>query len=329
VTYSTNQELINLKFTIANNETQMTPLLEFKNLKELMTKLGDEKVCRQYMEQMRWGSEPFCPHCNSTKPYRLKDGKAFRCSNKECKKDFSVTVGTIFENSKIALSTWLAAIYVLTGHKKGISSHQLARDLGVTQKTAWFLNHRIRLIMDVPEPEPLDNVVEIDETYVGGKFGNMNKGRRKKWQESGKDNKIAVMGLLERDGKAKLRVIGDSTFKDVIRKNVDKSATLYTDSHSGYELLGQEYAGHEAVNHSIEEYRRGDAYTNSVEGFFSLFKRMIHGTYHHISPKHLHRYCSELTHRFNSRKIKDADRFRMTISNVEGRLKYKNLIKND
>lgn len=303
----------------------MTQLLEFKNLQELMTKLGDEKVCREYMENMRWGGEPFCPHCNSTKPYKLKDGKTYRCSSRLCKKDFTVTVGTIFENSKVKLSTWLAAIYILTGHKKGISSLQLSRFLGVTQKTAWFINHRVRHIMGIPD-EPLDDVVEVDETYVGGKFANMNRGRRKKWQESGKDNKTAVMGLLQRDGKAKLEVIGDRSFKEVVKENVNPTATVYTDAHPGYELLGQDFASHEAVNHSISEYKRGLVYTNSIEGFFSLFKRIIHGTYHYISPKHLHRYCAETTYRFNSRKVKDADRFKVTISNVEGRLKYKNLI---
>jgi len=304
----------------------MTQLTEFKNLKELMLHLSDEDVCRSYMEQMRWGGSPFCPHCSSTKPYKLKGGKAYRCSNKSCKKDFSVTVGTIFENSKVKLSTWLSAIYLLTGHKKGISSHQLARDLGVTQKTAWFINHRVRLIMGDPNPEPLDNIVEVDETYVGGKFENMNRGRRKKWQESGKDNKTAVMGLLQRDGKAKLTVIGKNSFKDVVRENVSTTATVYTDSHLGYIGLGNEFAGHDAVNHSIKEYKRGLVYTNSIEGFFSIFKRTIFGTYHQVSPKHLHRYCAETAYRFNFRKITDADRFRHTISNVEGRLKYKNLI---
>ena len=304
----------------------MTPLLEFKNLKELMLQLGDESVCRDYMEQMRWGGTPFCPHCNSTKPYKFKDGKGYRCSNKTCKKDFSITVGTIFENSKVKLSTWLAAVYLLTGHKKGISSHQLARDLGITQKTAWFINHRVRLIMGDQSPEPLENIVEIDETYVGGKFDNMNRARRKKWQESGKDNKTAVMGLLQRDGKAKLTAIGKNSFKEVVRENVSPKATVYTDAHLGYIGLEQEFAGHEAVNHSIKEYKRGLVYTNSIEGFFSIFKRTIFGIYHQVSPKHLHRYCAETAYRFNFRKITDAERFRHTISNVEGRLKYKNLI---
>jgi hypothetical protein len=304
----------------------MTQLLQFKNLKELMTQLHSEDLCRAYMEQMRWNGEPFCPHCNGTKPYKLKDGKTYRCREKTCKVDFTVTTKTVFENSKVKLSTWLAALFILSAHKKGLSSHQLARDLGVTQKTAWFIGHRLRFIMTDPEPPNLDNMVEVDETYVGGKVANMSRGRRKKWQESNKDNKVAVMGLVERDGKAKLTVIGGRTFKEVIRENVNKSATIYTDAHLGYELLANEFAGHEAVNHSIFEFKRGDAYTNTVEGFFSLFKRTIHGTYHAISPKHLHRYCTETTYRFNSRKIKDADRFRIAISNVEGRLKYKNLI---
>lgn len=240
----------------------MTQLTQFKSLKDLMTQLGDESVCRAYMEQMRWSGKPVCPHCGHTKPYRLKDGKNFRCSARTCRKDFSVTVGTVFENSKVKLSTWLAALYLLTGHKKGISSHQLARDLGVTQKTAWFINHRLRVILGDNDPEPLTNTVEVDETYVGGKFDNMNRKRRKKWQESGKDNKTAVMGLLERDGRARLTVIGRNSFKDVVRENVAPSAVVMTDSHMGYIGLGAEYAGHEAVNHSIKEYKRGIAYTN-------------------------------------------------------------------
>lgn len=306
----------------------MTPIFEFKNLRELMNKLGDENKAREYMEQMRWGGSPICPHCNHNKPYRLKNGKTFRCSSKTCRKDFTVLVGTIFENTKIKLSIWIGALFILTGHKKGISSHQLARDLGITQKSAWFVNHRLRLIMGDPDPEPLINIVETDETYVGAKFEKMNRATRKKWQESGQDNKTAVMGLLQRDGKARLTVIGASSFKDVVRDNVSTSAIVITDSHLSYVGLGAEFAGHETVNHSIQEYKNGIACTNGVEGFFSIFKRTIYGTYHSVSPKHLHRYCTETTYRFNSRKIKDADRFKQAISNVEGRLKYKNLIEN-
>lgn len=300
---------------------------QFKNLREMMAAYSDENVCREYMEQMRWGGNPTCPFCGMNNPYRLKNGKTFRCRDKECKKDFTVTVGTIFENSKVKLSVWMAAMYLITGHKKGVSSLQLSRDLGITQKTAWFVLHRVRLLMNDPEPDvPLDNIVEVDETYVGGKFENMNRKRLKHHRETGKDNKTAVMGLLERDGKARLTVIGNNTFKDVIRNNVAPTAEIMTDSHLSYTGLANEFKAHEAVNHNIKEFKRGIAYTNSVEGFFSLFKRTIFGTYHQVSPKHLHRYCAESTYRFNSRKISDADRFQFALSNTKGRLTYKQLI---
>ncbi len=290
-----------------------------------MAQLGNEEACRAYMEQMRWGGKPVCPHCGHSRPYRLKDGKNFRCSAKTCKKDFSVTVGTVFENSKVKLSTWLAALFLLTGHKKGISSHQLARDLGVTQKTGWFILHRLRHIMGDPDPQPLSGVVEVDETYVGGSIPKMSRKRRKKWQEAGHDNKVPVMGLIERDGRAKLTIIGKNTFKDVVRENVDNSASVMTDTHIGYVGLSQEYQSHQSVNHSQGEYRRGEVHTNTIEGFFSLFKRTIFGTYHAISPKHLHRYCAESSYRFNFRKVTDADRFTFTLTNLQGRIKYKDL----
>lgn len=176
---------------------------QFKNLREMMAAYSDEQVCRDYMEQMRWGGNPTCPFCGMNKPYKKKDGTTYRCRIATCKKDFTVTVGTVFENSKVKLSVWMAALYLCTAHKKGVSSHQLARNLGITQKTAWFVLHRVRLLMGDPEPDvAMDNVVEVDETYVGGKWDKMTRARRKKHQESGKDNKVAVMGLLERDGKA-------------------------------------------------------------------------------------------------------------------------------
>ena len=301
-------------------------MLEFKNYKELMSKLSDEKVCRDAMEQWRWNGNPVCPHCNGEKPYKLKDGKTYRCREKTCRKDFTVTVGTIFENSKIPLSTWIASIFVITAHKKGISSLQLGRDLGITQKSAWFVLHRIRHIMGEPEPEPLDNIVEVDETYVGGKFANMNRGRRKYFQENDIDNKVAVMGLLERDGKATLTVIGENTFKDVVRANVKPNAILMTDTHLSYQGLNMEYAAHHTVNHSQMEFKNGIAYTNTVEGFFSSLKRSIFGIYHQVSPKHLNKYCGETSYRYNTRKVTDKERFAQTMCNVEGRLRYNTLI---
>ena len=300
---------------------------EFKNLREMMAAYSDEDKCRAYMEHMSWGGNPTCPFCGMHKPYKLKDGKTYRCRESQCKRNFTVTVGTVFEDSKVKLSVWMAALYLCTTHKKGVSSHQLARNLGITQKTAWFVLHRVRLLMGDPEPDvAMDNVVEVDETYVGGKWDKMTRARRKKHQESGKDNKVAVMGLLERDGKAKLTLIGENTFKDVVRQHVAPSAVVITDAHSGYIGLNQEYQAHEAVNHLAQEFRRGIAYTNSVEGFFSVFKRTIFGTYHQVSPKHLHRYCAETSYRFNSRKMTDAERFEMAISHSQGRLTYNQLI---
>lgn len=299
---------------------------QFKTLKEVITHFADQKTCLAYLEEQLWKGSPVCPHCGSQKVYRLADGKQFKCGNKKtCDRKFNVLTGTIYENTKIPLSTWFAAIYLLTAHKKGISSYQLARDLGVTQKTGWFLLHRIRLIMGEPNPEPLDCVVEVDETYVGGKFENMNRGRRKKWQQSGKNNKTPVMGLVQRDGKAKLKVIGQDTFKDMVRQHVDTAAVVVTDSHLSYVGLDEEYERHEAVNHSIQEYKRGEFYTNTVEGFFSIFKRGIYGIYHQVSAKHLHRYCDEFANRYNTRKIKDAERFKETLQQSKGRLKYHEL----
>lgn len=299
--------------------------MEFKNLKELMTYLSDVKVCRAYYAQLRWGGNPVCAHCNASEPYLLKNGK-YRCKSKDCKKDFSITKGTIFEKSKISLAAWMGAIFVLSGHKKGISSLQLGRDLGVTQKTAWFMLHRIRHIMGDPDPEPLTNIVEVDETYVGGSFANMNRGKRKFMQENNLDNKVAVMGLLERDGKARLTIIGANTFKEVIKENVEPEATLMTDSHLSYQGLALEYAGHGVVNHKESQYRNGIAYTNTVEGFFSSLKRSIYGIYHSVSPKHLQKYCEETSYRYNTRKQTDKDRFVSTLKNTEGRLTYKTLI---
>jgi len=292
-----------------------------------MNYLSDNKRCREYYALLRWGGNPICPHCNAVKPYLLKSGK-YRCSSKTCKMDFSVVKGTIFEKSKIPLATWMGAVYLLSGHKKGISSLQLGRDLGVSPKTAWFLLHRIRHIMGDPDPEPLDaSFVEVAETWVGGKFGNMHGKKRKKFQDLGIDNKLPVMGLLERDGKARLTVIGEKSFKDVVRENVNTNAVLITDTHLSYQGLSNEYSAHWTINHSQGEYKNGVIYTNTVEGFFSSLKRSIYGIYHSVSPKHLQRYCEETSFRYNTRKMTDKERFLSTMQMAEGhRLTYNSLI---
>lgn len=301
----------------------------FKNLKELISRYSDDTVCRAYLEEIRWAGNPVCPHCGQRKPYKLKDGKSYRCSARTCRKDFTVTVGLIFENSKIPLSTWFAAIYLVTAHKKGISSHQLARDLGTTQKTAWFLNHRIRETFTNDVNSSFDNIVEIDETYVGGQWKNMTKSKRALYSNtrSWADTKVPVMGMVQRDGKASLKVMKQKdAFLPLVNTHVRPTAVVVTDGHVKYNGIEDTHRGHIVVNHSNDEYVNGIYHTNTVEGFFSMLKRGVFGIYHHVSPKHLHRYCEEFAYRYNSRNVKDNERFVRTLQQSNGRLKYQQLI---
>ncbi|MEP7377027.1 MAG: IS1595 family transposase [Chitinophagaceae bacterium] len=307
----------------------------FNNLRELILSMPDEKVCKKYLADQRWeGGKAICPYCGYGKCYHIENGKRYKCGSKECYKKFSVITGTVFEASNIPLVKWFTAIYLIASHKKGISSYQLGKDIGVTQKTGWFMLHRIRELMRPKETVKLDNIIEIDETYVGGIVGNMSKSKRAKLRTDNNgtiQNKTMVMGLLERGGNLKLIAMGKDNGVDVIqplvRDNVDTDGVLITDGHFAYTGLAKEYAGHEVVNHKAEEYvRDGVIHTNSIEGAFSLLKRSIIGIYHQVTPKHLSRYCDETMYRYNSRKMKDADRFTLSLQQAEGRLTYKALV---
>ena len=299
---------------------------QFKSLSEVIEFYKSEDKCRDLVEKNRWpDGNIICPKCKGERCYRMGDMKHYKCRDKKCGTRFSVIKGTVFEATKLPLSKWFIAMYLVTAHKKGISSHQLARDLNIRQKAAWFLLSRIRYILTNKSVELLDNIVEVDETYCGGKLDKMHRGRRERIIESGKDNKVPVMGLVERDGKARFKVIEAKTFKEMVRQYVDENAMIVTDSHSGYTGLAYEFVGHATVDHSKEQYKDGIFHTNSVEGAFSHFKRMINGVYHSISPKHLHRYCAEFEYRWNSRKIKDTDRFQNALQDTSGRLKWKDL----
>ena len=305
-------------------------MTNFKNLKELFDFFKDEETCRNYYEQQRWGGTPACPFCGSLKVYRTNRG--FKCGEKECHKKFTVTVGTIFENSKIGLRTWFAAMYLITAHKKGISSLQLSRDLSITQKTAWFVLHRIREMLQDKKEEPLNDIVEVDETHIGGRMKNKHKSVRKKAHVENKShtsNKAVVVGLLARNNKVRVTIYNsqEKTLKGIVKENVHKEAVIVTDSLNAYRGLDKDFAGHEVVNHTEDEYVRGHWHTNTVEGFFSQLKRSIYGIYHQVSPKHLERYCIETAYRYNTRKIKDNERFEFTVLNAQGRLKYKDLVK--
>lgn len=306
----------------------------FKNLRELITSMPDEVTCRNYLIKERWNGVISCPYCACERVTVIDNGRRFKCNHKDCKNTFSVTVGTIMEASKIPLTKWLTAIYITTGHKRGISSYQLGRDLGISQKSSWFMLHRIREMLRMKEDVVLgiNNPVEADETFIGGKYANMHNSKRKKLSEAGGfANKTTVLGMIERTGDLVAKVMpvtNNLAIPQTIGKTVKLKATLITDSSNLYYKIASSYNYH-AVNHSIQEYVRENIHTNTIEGAFSHLKRMVIGTYYQISSKHTQRYCDEFAYRYNSRKIKDADRFVLTIGRIEGRLTYKELIKDN
>lgn len=308
----------------------------FNNLRELILSMPTEEMCREYLVQQRWNGKPQCPYCGCGKTYSIEGGKRFKCGNAKCYKKFSVTVGTVFEASKIPLVKWFTAVYLCSAHKKGISSYQLGKDIGVSQKCSWFMLHRIREMMRVKDDVKLDNIVEVDETFVGGIVANMSKSKRAKLRTDNGgtiQNKTMVVGMLERGGNLKLVALGKETgcgiLQPLVKKNIDTDAVLITDTSNNYDGLVRDYAGHEVVNHSNQEYVRDKViHTNSIEGVFSLLKRSIIGIYHQVTPKHLSRYCDETMYRYNTRKMNDAARFTISLQNVDGRLKWKDLVFN-
>lgn len=306
----------------------------FKNLRELVIAMKDEDACRDFLAKQRWeDGKAICPYCGYGKCYNIEKGKRYKCGNKECYKKFSVIVGTIFEDSNVPLSKWFTAVYLATAHKKGISSYQLGKDIGVSQKCAWFMLHRIREIMKPKEAIKLDNIVEIDEVYIGGRVSKMSNKKRKELKETNmsKLTKSMVMGMVERGGNLKLIHAGHTTqvnsrhIQPILKDNIDKDAVLLTDMSGLYNGVKRSFAGHETVNHEAKEFARDSIHTNTIEGAFSQLKRSILGIYHHVTIKHLSRYCEETAFRYNLRKMKDADRFTESLKQVNGRLSYKML----
>ena len=260
-------------------------MTQFKSLQNVANYFNTPEKCRTFLEKMRWpDGRIVCPVCGVPDAYRNGNCITYKCRDKDCGTNFSVTVGTVMENTKLPLQKWIMGMYLLSAHKKGISSHQLARDLGIRQKAGWFLLMRIRQMFKDNGLE-LSNTVEADEHYLGGKWSNMSKKKRAKLIASGKDNKVPIMGLLERGGDAKLVVIGKDSFKDIIRQHVSLNAFINTDEHKAYAGLNQEFADHDSVNHSQGQFVKGNTTTNSVEGFFSLFQRCIFDTYHQDQRK--------------------------------------------
>ncbi len=271
----------------------------------------DADKAREHLEAINWPQGPFCPHCGECKNVHRLQGKSTRpgliqCNS--CLKNFTVTVGTVFERSKIALNKWMLATYLLASSKKGMSAHQIHRMLGVTYKTAWFMCHRIREGMDGAAPTgPIGGegaTVEVDETYVGGKA--KNRATRKPAP------KKAVVALVQRDGNARSFHVANVTAKDVrplVVSHVDRASFLMTDESPIYTRMGKEFAAHATVNHSAGEYvSLKTLHSNTVENFFSIFKRGVIGTYHHMSEAHLGRYCAEFDLRYNTRSLTDGER---------------------
>jgi len=293
----------------------------------------DELVATQHIEKSRWSGEPVCPHCGSVRVRRM-EGKTqagmFLCN--DCRDKFTVRTGTVMERSHVPLHKWLLATHLMASSKKGMSAKQMERLLGVTYKTAWFLCHRIREAM-VDDDGPLggpDKVVEADETYVGGKETNKHAHKRLGGAQGGKGKQV-VVSLVERGGRARsfhIANLNASNVRAALVTNVDRASYLMTDESRLYEKTGKEFAGHSAVAHSMGEYVRaaGFVHSNTAENFFSIFKRGVIGTYHHMSEAHLGRYCREFDFRYNTRKITDGERAALILKGTEGkRLTYRRI----
>jgi transposase-like protein len=300
--------------------------MQLKTLQEAVIYFSNPANCLDYMRAWRWPDGVVkCPTCGSKKVKFLGNQGRWQCSSHHTKRQFSAKVGTIMEDSPIGLDKWLVAMWLIVNCKNGISSCEIARALGVTQKTAWFMDHRIRLSMrdDYAAKKIGGNggEVEVDETFIGGKARNMHVSKRaRRITGTGGKDKVAVMGLLERGGEVRTAIIPSrkkAVLQAEVKKHVEAGSALYTDALLSYEGLASEYA-HQVVDHAVE-YVNGRIHTNGLENFWSLLKRGISGTYVSVEPFHLFRYLDEQSFRYNNRKTTDAQRFRMALQGIVGR----------
>lgn len=299
-----------------------------KTLQDAIVFFSDDLICVEFVAALRWkGGEPVCPNCGGKEHSFLSTRRIWKC--KACKKQFSVKYNTIFEDSPLGLDKWLTAIWMIANCKNGVSSYEIHRAIGITQKSAWFMLHRIRLAMQAGSIEKLSGEIECDETYVGGKSINMHAKKRKEIKMTrGYEHKTAVMGIVERKGRVRAKVIKKAdteTLLGTIAENVEVGSIVYTDDAGGYRKMTEDYI-HHVINHA-HEYVRDHVHTNGIENFWSLLKRSIKGTYVSVAPEHLHAYVEEQSFRFNERKGKDLDRFLLMVESISGkRLTYAQLI---
>ncbi len=292
-----------------------------------------EEQAREYIENILWPNGPLCPHCGNKGAWPAngesqRDG-LYKCKSKVCRKPFTVTVGTVMHSSHITMRQWVITFHLMCSSKKGISALQLKRNLGLgCYQSAWHLAHRIRLAMNEgPLLKLLQGVVEVDETYVGGKPRKESKGESESLKPKSKrgrgTSKAPVLALVERNGNVVSRPIGRvnaKTLKGAIRELCHKDSCIMTDEWPAYRGIGEEFTGgHESVNHGVGEFLKGNASTNTAESYFALLKRGVHGAFHHVSKIHLHRYCDEFSFRWNHRKIDDGERTSFAIKGIAGK----------
>jgi len=291
-------------------------------LRDAMIWFADFEHCRQFMIELRWPDGVVrCPRCGSDNVSYLEKARVWKCYAKHSSPTFSLKTGTIFEDSPIGLEKWLPAAWLIIGAKNGISSYELHRGLGVTQKTAWFMLHRIRLAMQDGGFNMLAGEVEVDETYIGAKARNMHKAKRaEKIQGRGPEGKEIVFGMVERGGKVVVDHVENRRKKELqslICERVEAGAAIFSDELLSYDGLSEDYR-HAVINHAVE-YVNGNVHTNTMENFWSLLKRGLHGTYISVEPFHLFRYLDEQAFRYNNRKATDAERFSAVMKQVVGR----------
>jgi transposase-like protein len=308
---------------------QTKDIRDFDSLFDLLDYFDTETKCIDHLAQLRWNGEVECPYCGHNHIYKLNvKGREKRWKCSKCKQQFSVRIGTIFEESKIPLRKWFIAIYLISSHKKGISSHQLARDLKITQKTSWFLLHRIRESFK-PAEEKFSSSVEVDETYIGGLEKNKHKSKKvENTQGRSTKTKTPILGIFERNGKVYAIPVSDTkstTLLPIMLNKVEKGSIVYTDEWKSYKMLSKNFS-HSIVNHSVDEFVRGNVHTNNIESFWALLKRGLTDIYHHTSDEHLFRYINEFTYRFNNRELSEGSKFDICLANTKGRLDYKRLI---
>lgn len=294
----------------------------FNSLFELVSYFNTEQKCEKFITANRWGDDIVCPYCGHHHCYTRSDGR-FKC--RDCNSNFSCKADTIFDNTKIPLLKWFMAMYLISCHKKGISSVQLAVDINVSQKSAWHILQKIRTLFAQDDSEALEGEVECDEMYLGGREANKHQSKRTEGtQGRSTKTKTPIFGMVERFGNARVLKVSDtkaSTLRPIIEQFVADGSHIFTDEYQAYNGLGEKYT-HLVIQHGIKEYSKGCITTNSIEGFWAHFKRMVFGTYHYVSSKYLQRYIDEAVYRWNTQIDDEGERFTTMLSNAIGICTY-------